>query len=193
MTGKDYWENRWQQAQTGWDLAQVSPPIKAYIDVHRDVNQSILIPGCGNAHEAEYLLQAGFTNVTVIDIAPLPTLHLKEKLHMAVKQGKLKVLCEDFFTHEGSYDLILEQTFFCAINPELRRSYAQHMHRLLKPGGKLVGVLFDKQFDAGPPFGGTTAEYLTYFTPLFNEVSITPCLNSILPRMGSEVWVELIK
>ncbi|TAE80143.1 MAG: SAM-dependent methyltransferase [Bacteroidetes bacterium] len=193
MTNKDYWENRWQQGQTGWDLAEVSPPIKAYIDANVDVNKAILIPGCGNAHEAEYLLQLGFTNVTVIDIAPLPVLQLKEKLHLAIQQGKLKVLCEDFFTHKGVYDLILEQTFFCAINPSLRTSYATHMHELLKWNGKLVGVLFDKQFDGGPPFGGTTAEYLTYFTPLFSKVSIIPCINSVLPRMGSEAWIELIK
>jgi hypothetical protein len=33
-------------------------------------NVKILIPGCGNAHEAELLLEEGFKNITLLDIAP---------------------------------------------------------------------------------------------------------------------------
>jgi hypothetical protein len=29
---QQYWEMRWQQLQTDWDLGIVSPPIKHYID-----------------------------------------------------------------------------------------------------------------------------------------------------------------
>jgi hypothetical protein len=48
----------------------VSPPIKAYIDTLKNKDIAILIPGCGNTYEAAYLLlEQGFTNVTVIDIA----------------------------------------------------------------------------------------------------------------------------
>ena len=50
-------EMRWQHQQTGWDLGMISPPIKQYIDSIDDKNQRILIPGCGNAHEAVYLLE----------------------------------------------------------------------------------------------------------------------------------------
>jgi hypothetical protein len=45
--------------ETGWDLGQVSPPLKAYIDQLTDKNLRILIPGCGNSYEAEYLLEKG--------------------------------------------------------------------------------------------------------------------------------------
>jgi hypothetical protein len=44
-------------------------PIKNYIDTLKDKDIAILIPGCGNTYEAAYLLEQGFTNVT-IDIAP---------------------------------------------------------------------------------------------------------------------------
>ncbi|WP_315822136.1 hypothetical protein [Paraflavitalea speifideaquila] len=66
----DYWDNRYQHQQTGWDIGYVSTPIKDYIDqlIHKDL--AILIPGCGNSYEAEYLLQQGFTHITLIDIAP---------------------------------------------------------------------------------------------------------------------------
>lgn len=43
--------------------------------------------------------------------------------------------------------VLMEQTFFCAINPSLRKDYVAKMHELLAPNGKLVGVLFDKEFE----------------------------------------------
>ena len=79
MLGGTYWSNRYDTDDTGWDLGQVSPPIKAYIDQLEHKNLRILIPGCGNTYEAEYLLQQGFTDVTVIDIAPTLVAKLKQK------------------------------------------------------------------------------------------------------------------
>ena len=68
--------------------------------------------------------------------------------------------------------MILEQTFFCAINPNLRAKYAEHMHTILNPQGKLVGLMFNTDFDGGPPFGGNTEEYFVYFKPYFNQISM---------------------
>jgi SAM-dependent methyltransferase len=189
---QEFWEMRWQHQQTGWDLGVISPPIKQYIDSIDDKNQRILIPGCGNAHEAVYLLEKGFTNVTVIDIAPSLTNILTTQLQSYITSQKLTVMCGDFFELKGSYDLIIEQTFFCAIHPSLRNQYAQQIKNLLAPSGRLVGLLFDKIFEGGPPFGGNIKEYEGYFKPIFKNVSISPCSTSAKPRAGNEVWIELI-
>ena len=193
MTDQAFWDNRWKQGETGWDLKGVSPAIKLYIDSLTDKSIRILIPGCGNAYEAEYLLAQGFNQVTVIDIAPTLTEQLIAKLKNFIEAGKLKVICGDFFEHQSTYDLILEQTFFCAINPNLRSNYAKHMHQLLAPTGKLVGLLFNTEFNGGPPFGGNTTEYLNCFKPYFKSINFTPSTNSIAPRAGKEVWIEIEK
>ncbi len=193
MTDKAFWESKWQQGQTGWDLKGVSPAIKVYIDQLTNKNLRILIPGCGNAYEAEYLLQQGFNHVTVIDIAPTLTDLISKKLKPYIDKEKLFLICGDFFEHQSTYDLILEQTFFCAINPNLRANYAKHMYELLTPNGKLVGLLFNTKFDGGPPFGGNVTEYETYFKPYFKHISFMPSLNSITPRSGKEVWIEVEK
>lgn len=193
MTDQTFWDNRWKQGETGWDLKGVSPAIKLYIDSITDKSLRILIPGCGNAYEAEYLLSQGFNQVTVIDIAPTLTEQLSIKLKHFIEAGKLKVICGDFFEHQSTYDLILEQTFFCAINPNLRRNYAKHMNQLLAPKGKLVGLLFNTEFNGGPPFGGDIDEYFFYFDDYFSQISMRPCENSILPRAGKEVWMEIEK
>ena len=184
----NYWNDRYQHQQTGWDVGYVSTPLKEYIDQLSNKDIAILIPGCGNSYEAAYLLQQGFNNITLIDISPLLTQQLAEKFS-TYPGNRLNIITGNFFALEGQYDLILEQTFFCALDPSLRKAYVQKMHSLLKPGGKLVGVLFDREFEGGPPFGGSQEEYKGLFAPLFNIQVLAPCYNSIKPRAGAEVFI----
>ena len=150
----NYWQNRYENQQTGWDIGYPSTPLKEYIDQLTDHSISILIPGAGNAYEAEYLWQQGFQNATVVDIAAAPLKNLADRLP---DFPSANLVHADFYDHQGQYDLILEQTFFCALSPgpENRQRYAKKMHELLKPGGKLVGLLFNFAFekDKGPPHG----------------------------------------
>src|SRR5690606_5759125 len=101
----------------------------------------------------------------------------------------IKIVCTDVFKHEGQYDLILEQTFFCALLPTQRESYVQKMHGLLKPHGRLVGVLFNRSFEGGPPFGGSQEEYERLFSALFSIKVMANCYNSVKPRQGSELFL----
>ena len=150
----------------------------------------ILIPGCGNAYEAEYLLSKGFTGVTLIDISSTLVIRLKEKY----EDKPIRVLHADFFDHNEKYDLILEQTFFCAIDPSLRARYANKCFNLLNEGGRLAGLLFGIEFEkAGPPFGGKQEDYIKLFEPLFNLLQFDTCKNSIKPRMGNELFIEMEK
>lgn len=186
---QEYWNKRYLQHQTGWDIGTVSTPLKEYIDQLSDKQISILIPGGGNSYEALYLLEKGFTDVTVIDLAPAVTEKLKHQTKSY--QPHIKILTGDFFELNGQYDLILEQTFFCAIDQALRGNYVTKMSELLKPQGKLVGVLFNRSFEGGPPFGGSEAEYRALFASTFHQIRMEPCYNSISPRSGSELFVVL--
>lgn len=188
---QQFWDSCYQNYSTGWDLGKVSPPLKAYIDQLKDKNIRILIPGCGNTYEAEYLLQNGFTNITLIDIAPTLVNKLKEKFN---GNNNINVLLGDFFEHKGDYDLILEQTFLCALNPLLREKYSKKMQTLIATGGKLVGVLFDIKFaKQGPPFGGTKESYEKLFEKHFDFIAFEKCHNSISPRYGNELFIILKK
>jgi len=188
---QNYWDARWENQETGWDIGYASPTLTKYIDGISDKNTAILIPGCGNAYEAAYLLQQGFTNITLIDIAPLAVENLKQKYE---GNSAIRILCEDFFEHQGAYDLILEQTFFSAIPPFRRNDYATKMHELLSENGSLVGVLFNKEFNnTFPPFGGSTEEYQNLFQPYFDIKKMEESYNSIPPRQGSELFIHFIK
>ena len=73
-----YWSNRYKNNEIQWDMGMVSPPIKSFIDQLSDKNLHILIPGCGNAYEAQYLFEKGFANTQVVDLAKLPLENLKK-------------------------------------------------------------------------------------------------------------------
>lgn len=185
-----YWEAQYKTKATGWDLGKTSPPLQTYIDTLENKNIAILIPGCGNSYEAKYLLEHGFTNITVIDIAPTPVADLKEKFK---NNSNIQIILGDFFEHQGKYDLIIEQTFFCALPPTLRQKYVWKMHQLLADEGKLAGLLFTRTFEVSPPFGGSKEEYETLFTAAFEFLKMEVSLNSIAPRANSELFFELKK
>jgi methyl halide transferase len=189
--GQNFWNDQYIAQSTGWDLGQVSPPLKAYIDQIVDKNIKILIPGCGNSYEAEYLLEQGFNNVNLIDIAPELVDRLKTKFK---SKPQINIILGDFFEHEGEYDLILEQTFFCALDPILRKNYVEKMANLLNNGGKIAGLLFSRIFEiAGPPFGGTIEEYQELFKEKFDFKIFDSCYNSFEKRSGNELFVVLVK
>lgn len=185
-----YWEAQWQQKHTGWDIGYASPAICAYMDQYPNKKARILIPGCGNAYEALYLVEKGFEDITLIDIAPTAVAQLKEKF---APYEAVQVVCGDFFEQKGEqqqYDLILEQTFFCAIPPTRRSEYAQKAAELLAENGKVVGLLFDKIFEKdGPPFGGCPCEYKPIFDPHFVLKTMESCQKSIPPRKDSELFI----
>ncbi len=181
----DFWNQRYELADTPWNITHPSPPLTTYFDQLTNKDIKILIPGAGHAHEAFYLIEHGFTDVTICDISEIAIGKIKnhESTH------KLKLITGDFFDLNGKYDLIVEQTFFCAITPSLRINYIKKTYELLNDGGKLVGVLFDRSFDHyGPPFGGTKEEYQNYFSEKFNIQKMDKCYNSIGPRLGHELF-----
>jgi SAM-dependent methyltransferase len=185
----DYWNNRYNQHETGWDIGYSSTPLQHYADSLKDKTAAILIPGCGNAYEADYLLKQGFTNITLLDISPVLTAALKNRF----SNTPIKIVTGDFFEHTAVYDLVLEQTFFCALDPSQRLVYMQKMNELLNPGGILAGVLFNRNFEEGPPFGGNKLEYMKLFSKFFTIQKMEDCYNSIKPRAGTELFFIAVK
>jgi len=183
---KTYWEQKYVENNTGWDIGIVSTPLKEYINQITNKDLKILIPGAGNSYEAEYLYKLGFNNIDVIDIAKQPLENLKKRFSSFPEK---QLIQGDFFNHSKTYDLIIEQTFFCALQPKLRKAYAEKMFSLLNKKGKLTGLLFDfKLTNEGPPFGGCLNEYLQLFSNHFNIKTLENCHNSIKPRFGRELF-----
>lgn len=130
-----YWTQRYKKEVTGWDIGYVSTPIKEYADQLNDKSLNILIPVAGYGYEAEYFWQLGFANVYIFDISEIPLQRFKNR---NPDFPDCQILQSDFFEHQGAFDLILEQIFFCSMLPtdENRYTYAHQMAQLLSLMGK---------------------------------------------------------
>ncbi len=191
MLDKDYWDNRYQTEETGWDIGSPSTPLKNYIDTLEDKSLKILIPGCGRAYEAEYLHQQGFNHVVVLDFSLTA---LQEFAIRVPTFPKEHLIATNFFNHQGQYDVLLEQTFFCAIDVNLREDYVVHASSLLNNKGKITGLLFAQEFGNDyPPFGGTKKQYQSLFNPSFEIEKMELAKDSIEARKGRELFITFKK
>ena len=151
----------------------------------------ILIPGGGNSHEAEYLFNKGFKNVYVVDLSQTA---LDNLIARVPDFPSSNLVLNNFFDLNMTFDLIIEQTFFCAINPSLRADYAKKASEILNVNGKVAGLLFDATLNTThPPFGGSKSEYLGYFKPYFDVKIMDASYNSIKPRCGRELFFVIQK
>jgi hypothetical protein len=188
---QEYWDKNYETNQTGWDIGYVSTPLKAYFDQLSDKSIRILIPGAGNAYEAEYLWKRGFKNVFVLDFSKAA---IQSFLSRFPDFPESNILIEDFFQHKSQYDLIVEQTFFSSIHPSQRGDYATKTAELLSLGGKLMGLVFNHPFNFdGPPYGGTPEEYQQLFSPYYHFKVFETAYNSIKPRKERELFFVLVK
>lgn len=183
---KEYWNKRYIDGLTQWDLGHPSRPIVEFYKSLSNKDLKILIPGAGNAYEAEFLWNRGFKNLFILDIAYTPLKDFKKRI-----QGfeDFRLIHSNYFKHTGEYDLIIEQTFFCALNPCLREQYATHTNKLLKPSGMIAGVLFNFPLtEKGPPFGGNAQVYQNLFNSNFHIRKLETCYNSEPKRSGKELF-----
>jgi len=185
-----YWETRYLGNETGWDIGYANPAIVSFFEDEK-TDLEVLIPGCGNAYEGEQLFGMGFQNLHLLDFAESSKTNLLKRLPSFPQQ---QFIVGDFFNHEGTYDIIVEQTFFCALDPSLRKEYVKKMHSLLKPGGRIVGVMFKvPMFEDHPPFGGNEQEYRELFEELFEIRQMVDSTKSIPARRESELFIELVR
>ena len=147
----NYWENRYQQGQTGWDRGDVSPSLLHWLESGLLKPCRILVPGCGNGHEVAILAEKGF-DVVAIDIAPTPIENLRKTLKN--RQLKAELIQTDFFTWEleKPFDAIYEQTSLCALHPDEWGEYEKCLFNWLKSKGKLFAQFMQTEVEGGPPF-----------------------------------------
>jgi thiopurine S-methyltransferase len=187
---KIYWDTRHKKSQTGWDIGYPNAIHTDYVKANFPKNTKIIEPGAGNAYEVSALWKDGYTNVYALDYsATAKEAFISKNPSFPSKQ----YLVRDYFDIKGEFDLILEQTFFCALDPSLREAYVNKTHSLLNTGGKVMGVLFNFEKTDGPPFGGSINEYRHLFENKFEILCLEKAKNSIPERQGNELVFELLK
>jgi SAM-dependent methyltransferase len=189
VTSKDFWDERYRTGNTPWDYGGIPPELNEFL---ADLSgcQRILIPGCGSAHDLRTALDHGHDAIG-IDLS-------EEAVEVAKKtlgtEGD-RLFCGDFFTHPfnaRSFDVIYERTFLCALPPELRRAYADRMHELLKPGGRLIGYFVYGEEPEPPPYPLAPSEAEDLFKAKFELTDSRESLRP-LPLFETMEWWQIWK
>jgi len=163
------WQQLYLEGTTPWDHGAPAPPLLEWLESHPgEMRGAVFVPGCGRGHDLRAIAAAA-------EARPLVGLDISEK---AVEEagrfprvGGERYEVGDLFAlpprHLGAYDWVWEHTCFCAIDPGQRPAYADAVHAVLKPGGRLLGVFYLDPYDEehrpgeGPPHGSELEEIVS--------------------------------
>ena len=187
------WERHYETDDLGWDLGEVAPP---FVRLWKEMKISpckAIIPGCGRGHEAIFLAERGF-QITAVDYTQ-GAIGLLEKA-LLKKNLSGEVLRQDFFLLDSYYndrfDLMLENTFFCAINPGMRQKYVVTAGRVLRSGALFVGLFYETDKEGGPPFNTRKRDIEEHFSEQFAIETLGKTSYSAEQRKGKE-WLAIFK
>ncbi|MBS2029334.1 MAG: methyltransferase domain-containing protein [Deltaproteobacteria bacterium] len=181
----DDWEQRYREQTTQWDLGEPAPPLVRASSLLTPVRTVVV--GCGTGQDALSLASRGF-DVTGVDFAPSAVRIATESA--AKRKLTARFIQADVLTLPGEnapWDLWVEHTCFCAIDPSQRDAYVEAAHRSIAPNGKLLALFYAHKREGGPPFATTRAEVEKRFGARFELVSMEVPPDSIERRRGEEL------
>jgi SAM-dependent methyltransferase len=161
-----FWNQSYENRSAAWDMNQVHPQIEVLWPRLKLAKSRVLILGCGKGHDANFVASQGHS-VTAVDFSPVALAQAKAKypdsgIHW-VEHDALNLPTE----WNADFDLIIEHTLFCAIDPELRADLVKSWRRCLAPRGQLMGVFFVNEKPIGPLYGTTEWELRKRLSPHF--------------------------
>ena len=183
-----YWEQRYQEKTTRWDLGQAAPAFVSLLNSQQiQTTGRTAVLGCGRGYDALLFAENGF-EVVGFDFAPsaiAAAISLAQAANTPVSflQRDIFDLGTEF---PQEFDYVVEHTCFCAIPPERRFEYVQLVRSLLRPKGELIALFFTHTRPGGPPFASTPAEIYQYFEADFEILFLEPVPNSVPSRQGEE-------
>ena len=154
----NFWQERFETGQTGWDRGGPSPQLKHWLDNGELSPCRIAVPGCGRGWEVAELAQRGF-DVTGLDYTEAAVREAQAKLHQMGLAAE--ILQADVLSYhpEQLFDAVYEQTCLCAIDPDHWIQYADQLARWIRPGGHLYALFMQagrpgaqEGLKEGPPF-----------------------------------------
>lgn len=174
---------------TPWDIGQPTPVVLHLLQMGALPKGRILVPGCGTGYDVVALASPD-RHVLGLDLSSSAIKKAKEWSCSLPNGNHFDFLAADFFTWQPTelFDLVFDYTFFCAIDPGLRLSWAKKMADIIKPDGELITLIYlVNDQESGPPYNNSVADYEKVLNPVgFRALSIVDNELAIRPRQGKE-------
>jgi len=205
MAAGTNWEKLWSDGQTPWDLKGPHPLLKRWADEGRVPTGRCLVPGCGRGYDVALLASLPGRFAVGLDLAPTGVAAAAEYVRSTgAPESSYRIEAADFFqwapalADADRFAFVYDYTFFCAIQPSLRRTWGEAMAKAVQPGGLLLCLQFpfraprpdrvDGDYATGPPFLVKTEFYDDVLRDAFDlvESGDVPAELSPPTRAGNE-------
>jgi hypothetical protein len=184
----EFWDLRYGARFAPWDAGRAPAELAAFV-ARSSRPRTILVPGCGAAHDVCFLADSGW-QVLGIDFSHEALAAARALLGPHVN----RVRYGDFFAPiaEAPFEVVYERAFLCALPRRLWRQWGERVAALVEPGGVLAGYFYlDPAGDRGPPFALHGQHELdTLLQPAFECVADAPVSDSVEVFRGKERWQE---
>ena len=195
-TALAHWDALYQEGDTGWDLGEAAPP---FVDLLAGADAPpagrLIALGSGRGHDALLFAAHGF-EVLGVDFAPTAVAAATEAAAAQGLANHTRFLQADIFAlppeYRAAFDVVLEHTCMCALDPRLLDEYAALVTRLLWPGGTYVALFYTHGRPGGPPFTTDAAAIRRLFAPRLEIVHLAPAPRSA-PGFAGKEWLGLMR
>ena len=201
VSAPEFWDDAYRLERDGWDMGTPTPVFVELLNSTRgdfteiggpdyrqyDPLPRVAMPCSGRGYDAILFSEFGF-EVTAIDFSEKALESLHEP---AAATPALNVLHADMFamgvTHAAAFDLLVEYTCVCAIDPARRAELVDVMAAMLVPGGHALLLLFPVDGrPGGPPFAIDVEEWNAMMSLHFDKVYDAVPTTSVKPRRDRE-------
>ncbi|KAL0054204.1 hypothetical protein WJX82_005368 [Trebouxia sp. C0006] len=159
------WNNIWEaglEPGQAFDASATSPALLALIEQGKlEVRgKKVLVPGCGRGYDVIDFAKQGALSVKGMELVPEASAAAQAYVNQSeldhIQRERTEVVTGDFFeiTARHAYDIGYDYTFFCAMEPAMRKKWAQAWSSWLQPGGELITLMFPVESEGreGPPW-----------------------------------------
>ncbi|DBA92759.1 TPA: hypothetical protein ACH3X1_002954 [Trebouxia sp. C0004] len=159
------WNTIWKaglEPGQAFDASATSPALLAVIEQGKlEVRgKKVLVPGCGRGYDVIEFAKQGALSVKGMELVPEAAAAAQAYVNQSeldhIQRERTEIVTGDFFeiTAQHAYDIGYDYTFFCAMEPVMRKKWAQAWSSWLQPGGELVTLMFPVEAEGreGPPW-----------------------------------------
>lgn len=169
------WSLSYTSGRTPWDMRRPHPELVSRLQADPTLGSGtvgrVLVPGCGRGHDALALASVGW-DVTAVDIADA----LAPDTGRRLEDAGVRFEVADALAATGSYQMVFDHTFFCALEPTERHRFGVMVDSILDTGGVIASVVFPlgrPLAEGGPPYGMTADDLTDAMGAGFDQVEIS--------------------